>query len=86
ARFRELAARTPATETRLTALTDRYAPSATEHATGDVEQAKDRLVFATARLNQARQAIDSGGAPAAVAHLRAAEGAVAQAAVFLDGV
>ncbi|NMO35619.1 hypothetical protein HG826_18965 [Streptomyces sp. GMY01] len=85
-RFRELAARTPATETRLTALTDRYAPSATEHATGDVEQAKDRLVFATARLNQARQAIDSGGAPAAVAHLRAAEGAVAQAAVFLDGV
>lgn len=86
ARFRELAARTPATQARLAALTGRYAPSATEHVTGDVEQAKDRLVFATARINLARQSVDSGDEPAAAAHLRAAEGAVAQAAVFLDGV
>ncbi|MGW4271497.1 hypothetical protein ACWEGQ_03850 [Streptomyces seoulensis] len=86
ARFRELAARTPTTQARLAALAARYAPTATEHTAGHVEQAKDRLVFAALRLNQARQASDSGRGSAAVAHLRAAEGAVAQAAVFLDGV
>ncbi|MFI2644600.1 hypothetical protein [Streptomyces sp. NPDC018610] len=86
ARFRELAGRTTAAETLLSGLARRYAPSASEHATGHAEQAKDRLVFATVRLNQARQSADSGGTPAAALHLRAAEGAVAQAAVFLDGV
>lgn len=43
-------------------------------------------MFATTRLNQARQAVDSGENERAAGRLRAAEGAIAQAAVFIDGV
>ncbi|MFE9169422.1 hypothetical protein ACFYNZ_07825 [Streptomyces kebangsaanensis] len=86
ARFRELTGRTAATEAVLAGLARRYAPSASEHVTGYVEQAKDRLMFATACLNQARQQADRGEGEQAAGQLRAAEGAVAQAAVFLDGV
>ncbi|MGX4690042.1 hypothetical protein [Streptomyces sp. JNUCC 63] len=86
ARFRELTARTTAAEAVLAGLAQRYAPSAAEHITGYAEQAKDRLMFATARLNQARQEADLGESGQAAGQLRAAEGAVAQAAVFLDGV
>ncbi|MFJ8994368.1 hypothetical protein ACIRQH_28695 [Streptomyces sp. NPDC102279] len=85
-RFRELAARTPATEAALAGLHERYAPTASLPVTGDVEQAKDRLVFATLRLNQARQCADRGEGTEAAASLRAAEAAVAQAGVLLDGV
>ncbi|MEU8791004.1 hypothetical protein [Streptomyces sp. NPDC048643] len=85
-RFRKLAARTPATEAALAALHERYAPTASFPVTGDVEQAKDRLVFATLRLNRARQCADRGEATEAAASLRAAEAAVAQAGVLLDGV
>ncbi|MER5432956.1 hypothetical protein [Streptomyces sp. NPDC002588] len=86
ARFRELTARTTAAEALLARLARRYAPTATSSVTGNVEQAKDRLLFATARLNLARQAADSGRAEDSDRELRAAEGAVAQAAVFLAGV
>ncbi|GAA2910029.1 hypothetical protein [Streptomyces mexicanus] len=85
-RFRELAGRTTATEQIVTALHERYAPTACEPVTGYVEQAKDRLMFATAHLNQARQSADRGGHTRAAAELRAAEGAVVQVAVFLDAV
>ncbi|MCX4410428.1 hypothetical protein OG840_55430 [Streptomyces sp. NBC_01764] len=86
ARFRELAARTPAAEAALAELHERYPPSASLPVAGHVEQAKDRLVFATTRLNQARQALDRGEGERASAHLRAAEGAVDQAGLFMDGV
>ncbi|WP_234425669.1 hypothetical protein [Streptomyces kebangsaanensis] len=86
ARFRELTGRTAATEAVLAGLARRYVPSASEHVTGYVEQAKDRLMFATARLNRARQQADRGEGEQAAGQLRAAEGAVVQAAVFLDGV
>ncbi|MCG0062560.1 hypothetical protein [Streptomyces tricolor] len=85
-RFRELAARAVTAQQTLAALRERYAPSAGGPVTGYVEQAKDRLVFATARLNEARQAVDTGDAPRAARQLRAGEGAVVQAGVLVDGV
>ncbi|MFD0002021.1 hypothetical protein ACFVJ4_06280 [Streptomyces sp. NPDC127178] len=85
-RFRELTGRTGDADATLRELAARYAPSVTDAVAGHVEQAKDRLVFATTRLNQARQAVDSGDNERAAGRLRAAEGAIAQAAVFIDGV
>lgn len=85
-RFRELAGRAAASEAVLAGLHGRYAPIATAAVTGSVEQAKDRLLFATVRLNQTRQSADSGRPERAARQLRAAEGAVAQAAVFIEGV
>lgn len=85
-RFRELTGRTGASEAVLAGLRARYAPTATASVTGSVEQAKDRLLFATVRLNQARQSADAGRPERAARQLRAAEGAVAQAAVFVEGV
>ncbi|MFI7503914.1 hypothetical protein ACIBVL_36620 [Streptomyces sp. NPDC049687] len=86
ARFRALTGRTKTAQTQLADLVARYAPTATSTVIGDVEQAKDRLLFATARLNLTRQAADSGEPEQAVRQLRAAEGAIAQAAVFIEGV
>lgn len=85
-RFRELAARTTAAQRTLAALRERYAHSATGSVTGYVELAKDRLVFAGARLNEARQAADVGETRRAAWQLRAGEGAVAQAGLLVDGV
>ncbi|MFF0791082.1 hypothetical protein, partial [Streptomyces spiralis] len=85
-RFRELTRRTGAAGPALTALGERYGPEAVTSVTGYVEQAKDRLVFATARLNQARRTADLGSQVGAVPHLRAAEGAVAQAGVLVGAV
>ncbi|MET8770758.1 hypothetical protein ABZV94_28320, partial [Streptomyces sp. NPDC004658] len=85
-RFRELAARTTAAQRTLAVLRERYAPSAFRSVTGYVEQAKDRLVFAGARLNEARQAADAGETGRAVWQLRAGEGAVAGTGVLVGGV
>lgn len=86
ARFRGLTARTAAAVAALADLARRYPPSATTPVTGFPEQAQDRLVFATARLNLARQAADLGDLPRAARQLRAAEGAVAQADVLVTAV
>ncbi|MFM9807077.1 hypothetical protein ACKI1J_05045 [Streptomyces scabiei] len=86
ARFRELAARTAAAATTLTELREAYVPAASLPVTGHVEQAKDRLVFATTELNRARQAAYPGDLRIAAVHLRAAEGAVDQADLFVTGV
>jgi hypothetical protein len=85
-RFRELAARVVAARRTLVTLRERYAPSATGAVTGYVEQAQDRLMFATARINEARQAADAGDWRRAARQLRAGEGAVAQAGVLVGGV
>lgn len=85
-RFRELAGRTGDADAALRELGGRYAPSAIAAVAGHVEQAKDRLVFATTRLNHARQSADRGDNERAAGQLRAAEGAIAQAAVFIEGV
>lgn len=84
--FRDVTARTTAAETTLGEIRERYAPSASAPVLGHVEQAKDRLVFATTHLNEARQAIDAGDNGKAAVHLRAAEGAVDQAATFVGAV
>jgi hypothetical protein len=85
-RFRELAGRTGAAEATLAGLGGRYAPSASAPVLGYGEQAKDRLVFATSELNRARRTADSGAVEQAARPLRAAEGAIAQADVFVSGV
>ncbi|MEV6753737.1 TPM domain-containing protein [Streptomyces sp. NPDC051214] len=84
--FRDVTGRTTAAETTLGTIRERYAPSASAPVLGHVEQAKDRLVFATTHLNEARQAIDARDNGKAAVHLRAAEGAVDQAATFVDAV
>jgi hypothetical protein len=85
-RFRAQTARTAAVDALLAELDARWSPSATEEVTGYADQAKDRLVFATLRLNACHQSTDLGQPARAARHLRAAEGAVAQAAVLLDEV
>lgn len=86
ARFRELAGRTGGVDATLAHLHTHHPATATTTVTGYVEQAKDRLVFATAHLNQARQAADLGDTGQAIRDLRAAEGAISQADIFLDDV
>jgi hypothetical protein len=86
ARLRELAERIPDADGTLTALRTRYALPAYLPVVGHDEQAKDRLVFATAALHRARQALEGGEADDAVALLRAAEAALDQAATFTDGM
>ncbi|MFE6161886.1 TPM domain-containing protein [Streptomyces sp. NPDC056486] len=84
--FRQVTVRTTAAESTLGTIREQYAPSASAPVVGHVEQAKDRLVFATTHLNEARQSIDAGDNGKAAVHLRAAEGAVDQAGTFVDAV
>ncbi|MFJ4910330.1 TPM domain-containing protein [Streptomyces sp. NPDC093249] len=86
AAFREQTGRTGTAEATLAALRERYADTASAPVGGDVEQAKDRLVFATAHVNQAHQRIDAGDNGGAAVHIRAAEGAVDQAARLIGAV
>lgn len=85
-RFRELTARTWGAGAALAELGKRYGSAAVADVGGHVEQAKDRLVFATSRLNEARQGADRGETDVAVRQLRAAEGAVARAEALVHGV
>ncbi|WP_418953475.1 hypothetical protein [Streptomyces cinnabarinus] len=85
-RFRELTARTGGAGATLVELDKRYGPAATAPVAGYVEQAKDRLVFATTRLNEARQGADLDATEQAIGRLRAAEAAIAQAELLVHGV
>nr|WP_223183190.1 MULTISPECIES: TPM domain-containing protein [unclassified Streptomyces] len=84
--FREQTGRMGAVEATLVAMRERYAETAAAPVGGDVEQAKDRLFFATAHVNQAHQLIDAGDNGGAAVHIRAAEGAVDQAARLIEAV
>ncbi|MFD9337229.1 TPM domain-containing protein [Streptomyces sp. NPDC060028] len=84
--FRALTGRTTTAEATLTALAGRYADSASAPVASNPEQAKDRLLFATANLGEARAAVDAGENGKAAVHVRAAEGAVDQAATLVDAV
>ncbi|MFJ7251360.1 TPM domain-containing protein [Streptomyces sp. NPDC098085] len=84
--FRALTGRVSAADAALSAMRDRYAESASTPVGDAVEQAKDRLVFATSGLNRARQSVDSGNNAAAAVYVRAAEGAVDQVATLVDAV
>ncbi|WP_329379669.1 TPM domain-containing protein [Streptomyces sp. NBC_01351] len=84
--FRALTGRTTTAEATLTALGRRYADSASAPVASNPEQAKDRLLFATTSLGEARAAIGAGDNGKAAVHVRAAEGAVDQAATLVDAV
>ncbi|MGW6985499.1 TPM domain-containing protein, partial [Streptomyces sp. NPDC054932] len=84
--FRALTGRTATAEATLTALTRRYADSASAPVASNPEQAEDRLLFATTSLGQARAALEAGENGTAAVHVRAAESAVDQAATLVDAV
>lgn len=84
--FREVTGRTGAADKTLGTLRTQYADSASAPVAAHVEQAKDRLVFATTHLNQARQSLDTEDTGAAAVHLRAAEGAIDQASTLVGAV
>ncbi|WUL10228.1 TPM domain-containing protein [Streptomyces sp. NBC_00354] len=86
AHFRALTGRTATAEATLTALARRYADSASAPVASNAEQAEDRLLFATTSLGEARAAIEGGDNGKAAVHVRAAEGAVDQAATLVDAV
>ncbi|MBT2489222.1 TPM domain-containing protein [Streptomyces sp. ISL-96] len=86
AAFRDLVGRTSTAEAMLTAMRRRYADSASAPVSGHAARAKDRLAFATASLTEARQAVDAGDTGKAAVFVRAAEGAVGQAATLVDAV
>ncbi|MBD0745257.1 hypothetical protein BG418_26835 [Streptomyces sp. CBMA152] len=86
ASFRTLTGRTAAADSTLTALHQQYEPSAFAPVAGHVEEAKDRLVFATTTLNLARQALDADDNDTAAVYVRAAEGAVAQTTLLVEAV
>ncbi|MBT2609690.1 TPM domain-containing protein, partial [Streptomyces sp. ISL-87] len=86
AHFRALTGRTTTAQATLTALARRYSDSASSPVTSNAEQAEDRLLFATTSLGEARAAIDGGDNGKAAVHVRAAEGAVDQAATLVDAV
>ncbi|MEU1893166.1 TPM domain-containing protein [Streptomyces pristinaespiralis] len=86
AAFQDVDGRVVSAEATLGVMRERYAPSAAAPVASDVEQAKDRLQFAAAALDRGRQAVDAGDNGSAAVQVRAAEGAVAQAARLIEAV
>ncbi|MET9424158.1 TPM domain-containing protein [Streptomyces sp. NPDC006540] len=86
AAFQDVNGRVVSAEATLGVMRERYAPSAAAPVANDVEQAKDRLEFATAALERARQAVEADDNGSAAVQVRAAEGAVAQAARLIEAV
>ncbi|MET7389010.1 TPM domain-containing protein [Streptomyces sp. NPDC005444] len=84
--YQALSGRTAAAEATLAALTVRYADSASAPVASNAQQAEDRLLFATTSLDAARGAVGGGDNGKAAVHVRAAEGAVGQAATLVDAV
>ncbi|HEY5836815.1 TPM domain-containing protein, partial [Streptomyces sp.] len=80
-----LPGRIAAAEAALVALAQRYADAALEPVAGHPAEARDRLEFARTGLDQARAAIGTDRGWAAV-FVRAAEGALGQAATLADSV
>ncbi|WRZ61816.1 TPM domain-containing protein [Streptomyces sp. NBC_01294] len=85
-RYLDLTGRATITEATLTALARRYADSASAPVASNPEQAKDRLLFTATNLGLAHAALDAGENGTAAVRVRAAEGAVDQAATLLDAV
>ncbi|MFJ6048018.1 TPM domain-containing protein [Streptomyces sp. NPDC092307] len=84
--YLDLTGRASTAEATLTALAGRYADSASAPVASNAEQAKDRLLFAATNLGLAHAALDAGEKGTGAVHVRAAEGAVAQAATLVDAV
>ncbi|MFG2328794.1 TPM domain-containing protein [Streptomyces sp. NPDC048604] len=86
AAYRAQVARIGTAEASLEAMRRRYAESAAGPVASDTAQAKDRLVFATTNLDRAREAVAADENGVAAVHIRAAEGAVDQAARLIEAV
>ncbi|MFD0042375.1 TPM domain-containing protein [Streptomyces anulatus] len=86
ATHRDLAGRVAAAESGVAGLRERYGEGAAAPVAADVEQAKDRLVFAASAVGQARTAVEGGENSRAAVYIRGAEGAVGQAGTLLDSV
>ncbi|MFG2990156.1 TPM domain-containing protein [Streptomyces sp. NPDC048257] len=84
--YLDLTGRAATSEATLTALARRYADSASAPVASHPEQAKDRLLFTATNLGLAHAALDAGENGTAAVHVRAAEGAVDQAATLVDAV
>ncbi|MGW7366607.1 TPM domain-containing protein [Streptomyces sp. NPDC054841] len=84
--YQELSGRADTAEATLAVMRQRYAESAAAPVISDVEQAKERLLFAKTALDQARQSADTADNATAAVHVRAAEGAVDQAGRLVDAV
>ncbi|MCX4819149.1 TPM domain-containing protein [Streptomyces sp. NBC_01142] len=84
--YDDLDGRVLTAEATLGMLRERYAPSASAPVVSNVEQAKERLVFTAAGLERARQAVDASDNGAAAVQVRAAEGALTQAARLIEAV
>ncbi|GGR76786.1 membrane protein [Streptomyces nojiriensis] len=84
--YLDLTGRAATAEATLTALARRYADSASAPVASNAEQAKDRLLFTATNLGLAHAALDAGENGTAAVHVRAAEGAVDQAATLVDAV
>ncbi|WP_406396212.1 TPM domain-containing protein [Streptomyces sp. NBC_00887] len=86
ATLRDLSGRISTAESTLTGMRSRYTESAAAPVAGSLEQAEDRLLFATSGLDQARQAVADGDNAKAAVYVRAAEGAIGQASALVDAV
>ncbi|MEV7087275.1 TPM domain-containing protein [Streptomyces sp. NPDC093085] len=86
AAYRALSGRTDAARATLAALRERYAGSASAPVADGPEQAADRLLFASDALDTAAGFVESGDNARAAVHVRAAEGAVGQAAALIESV
>ncbi|GAA4902376.1 TPM domain-containing protein [Streptomyces coeruleoprunus] len=85
-RHRELAGRADTADAALVAMRRRYAESAASPVAAGPEQARERLAFAGDNLQRAREALDGAEGGTAAVHLRAAEGALDQAARLVEAV
>ncbi|MFJ2557727.1 MULTISPECIES: TPM domain-containing protein [unclassified Streptomyces] len=84
--YRALGERAGAARATLAGLRERYAASASAPVADCPAQAEDRLVFASDSLDTAAGFVESGENGRAAVHVRAAEGAVGQAATLVDAV
>ncbi|WP_432149032.1 TPM domain-containing protein [Streptomyces sp. bgisy029] len=84
--FATLTGRVSGAEATVAGMRERYGDGAAAPVAGAVEQAKDRLAFATSALDQARQAVGTADHSRAAVYIRAAEGAVRQAGTLIDAV
>ncbi|MFF0749779.1 TPM domain-containing protein [Streptomyces sp. NPDC004267] len=84
--YGELSGRVASAQAALDTMRERYTESAAAPVSGAVEQARERLVFAAAAVDRARHHLDRGDGSAAAVQIRAAEGAVDQAARLFGAV
>ncbi|MFF3749757.1 TPM domain-containing protein [Streptomyces sp. NPDC002018] len=84
--FRELGERAATARGTLATLRERYADSASAPVGDGVEQAEDRLAFASAALDEAGGSLDAADNGGAAVRVRAAEAAIGQAAILVGAV